>query len=59
VPADEHGWLEATFRLESIEGAVGDVLSLGPEIEVLAPPGLRHELSRRVDAMGKLYDQPV
>ena len=37
VPPDDDGWVEATFRLESIDGAALEVLSLGPEVEVLAP----------------------
>ena len=35
VPPDGAGWLAATFRLESMESAIADVLALGAEIEVL------------------------
>jgi predicted DNA-binding transcriptional regulator YafY len=60
VPADEHGWLEATFRLETIEAAAIDVLSLGPQVEVLEPPELRREVAERVVAIAALYgDFPV
>ncbi len=41
VEPDDEGWVEATFRLESIDAAAIDVLSLGPEIEVLTPTVLR------------------
>ncbi|HEY4226736.1 MAG TPA: HTH domain-containing protein [Candidatus Limnocylindrales bacterium] len=41
TPSDKDGWLTATFRLESIDGSTIDVLSLGPEVEVLAPAELR------------------
>ncbi len=56
VPADEDGWLEASFRLESIEGAVTDLLSLGPQVEVLGPPELRSEVARRLGEAAALYD---
>lgn len=55
VPADERGWLEATFRLHSLEGAVADLLSLGPEVEVLSPPELRAEIQQRLEATSDLY----
>ncbi|MGI9597628.1 MAG: WYL domain-containing protein [Acidimicrobiales bacterium] len=55
VPADELGWLEATFRLESIEGAAVDVLSLGHHIEVLTPPELRREVGDRLRRASLLY----
>ena len=55
VPADDNGWLEATFRLESMEGAVTDVLSLGATVEVLSPPELRAEVAARVAAAAALY----
>ena len=48
LPPHEEGWLTATFRLESIEGAAVDILTLGPEIEVVEPPELRE---RVVDAL--------
>lgn len=55
VPADEAGWLEATFRLESMEGAVTDLLSLGPQVEVLGPPELREEVAVRLGQAARLY----
>lgn len=50
VPPDEQGWLEATFRLASIEAAAIDILSLSPHVEVLAPPRLRDEVVDRLAA---------
>jgi predicted DNA-binding transcriptional regulator YafY len=41
VPPGADGWLEATFRLGSIESSTIEVLSLGPHVEVLEPPELR------------------
>ena len=54
-PPDEQGWLEATFRIDSFEGAVIDVLSLGPHIEVLDPTGLRREVADRIRRAALLY----
>lgn len=56
VPADADGWVEATFRLESLEGAAVDVLSLGPLIEVLDPPELRRSVAERSRRTAELYD---
>jgi predicted DNA-binding transcriptional regulator YafY len=55
VPLDTGGRLEATFRIRSWEGAIVDVLALGPEIEVLEPPALRAEVARRVGAAAARY----
>ncbi len=55
VPADADGWLEATFRLESMEGATVDVLSLGPHVEVLEPPELRRRVVERLRQAAALY----
>src|SRR5215212_10848465 len=49
LPADTDGWLVATFRLGSPEGSILDVLSLGSDIEVLAPPELRDRKSTRLN----------
>lgn len=57
VPADEHGWLEATFRLETIEGAAIELLALGPQVEVLEPLELRREVAARVQALALLYPE--
>lgn len=55
VPADDNGWLEATFRLETIEQATLDVLSLGHHVEVLDPPELRSEVADRLRRASELY----
>ena len=55
VPPDDHGWVEATFRLESIDGAAFEVLSLGPEVEVLAPETLREKVAAMGRATAGLY----
>ena len=55
VPPDDRGWREATFRLESLDGAVADLLSLGPLVEVLGPPELRRAVAERADRTARLY----
>lgn len=55
IPPDTEGWLQATFRLESLEGVAIDVLSLGPHIEVLEPPELRVVVADRARRMAGLY----
>ncbi|MBI3746895.1 MAG: HTH domain-containing protein [Chloroflexi bacterium] len=55
VPADEDGWLQATFRLESLEGVAIDVLALGADIEVLEPPELRELVADRARRTARLY----
>lgn len=56
IPPDERGWVEASFRLWSIEGAASDILSLGPEVEVLAPPVLRERVATQATAIAAHYD---
>ncbi len=55
VPPDAQGWVEATFRLESIDGAAVDLLSLGPEVEVLTPEPLRQRVAALARATAELY----
>ena len=54
-PADAQGWLTATFRLDALEGVTIDVLSLGPQIEVLEPPELRDAVADRARRTAWLY----
>jgi predicted DNA-binding transcriptional regulator YafY len=53
--APDDGWLDATFRLHSIEGAVIDVLSLGPHIRVIEPEELRDQVADRLRSAAALY----
>jgi predicted DNA-binding transcriptional regulator YafY len=55
VPADDRGWLEATFRLGSIDAAAADVASLGPEVEVIEPPVLRDRVVDAARRTARLY----
>jgi predicted DNA-binding transcriptional regulator YafY len=59
VPADDEGWVEATFRLESLDAAVVDVLALSPHVEVLDPPELRTRVADRLHQAAALYRHEV
>ncbi len=50
-PADRPDWLEGSFRFDSYDGAIRELLSLGPDVEVLLPLELRDamaEVGRRI-----------
>jgi predicted DNA-binding transcriptional regulator YafY len=55
-PPDESGWhlVEATF--ETLEDAAQNVLSLGPDIQVITPEELRTEVYERTRATLALYE---
>jgi predicted DNA-binding transcriptional regulator YafY len=52
---DSDGWIEASFRLRTVDGAVLDLLPLGAQVEVVAPDDLRHAVATRAHAMAALY----
>ena len=45
TPVDRGGWVEASFRVASMESAVHELLSLGAEVEVVQPAELRARLA--------------
>ncbi|GIG85440.1 helix-turn-helix transcriptional regulator [Plantactinospora endophytica] len=53
---DEQGWVVTRLPVESPDVAYGQLLSLGPEVEVLEPPGLRARLSSAAHRLGRLYE---
>lgn len=55
VAPDADGWIEATCRIRSTERTVVDLLSLGPDVEVLAPTDLREAVAHRVLRTAQLY----
>ena len=61
APIDGRGWYRASFRLGGLDGAVVDVMSLGPEIEVIAPTELRRRVADRTRRTANLYahDPPI
>lgn len=54
MPADDRGWLQASFRLESVEAATLDVLSIGADIEVIEPEALRVAIRERATRIARL-----
>ena len=44
-PHAEEGWLQASFRLTTIDAALIDILSLSPHIRVLEPTELRNRVA--------------
>ena len=58
IPPGDDGWLHATFRLDSIEAATIDVMSLGPQIEVIAPDELRANVQDVARRTSRLYRPP-
>ena len=55
VPPDDQGRVEATFRIDTFDTAVIDVLALSPHVEVLAPAVLRREVADRIEQARLLY----
>jgi predicted DNA-binding transcriptional regulator YafY len=55
VGPEADGRQPVTFRIDSIEAAVIDVLSLGPSVEVVAPAALRESVIDAVRRMAALY----
>ncbi|MEW9532319.1 helix-turn-helix transcriptional regulator [Microbispora sp. NPDC049125] len=49
--SDGDGWVVTRLPVESLEVAFGQMLRLGPEVEVLGPPSLR---ARMAEAAGRL-----
>lgn len=54
-PPDADGWVEVVLPIESIEHAVVDLLKLGADAEVVAPPELRQRMAETVDALASIY----
>ncbi|MFJ3161102.1 helix-turn-helix transcriptional regulator [Streptomyces kanasensis] len=56
VPVGEDGWVEAVVPTEGVEHACGELLRLGADIEVVAPPELRRAMAATVRALARAYD---
>ncbi|MEU6083264.1 WYL domain-containing protein [Streptomyces sp. NPDC047108] len=54
-PADPDGWVRVEIPVESQTVAVGDLLRLGREAEVLHPPELREAVARTVHELAARY----
>lgn len=53
--ANRAGWHELEIPIESVEVAVGELLRLAPDVQVLGPPALRAAVRRAVDVLQGLY----
>ncbi|RSS76648.1 YafY family protein [Streptomyces sp. WAC06614] len=56
---DRDGWVEVSLAVETEAVAVGDLLRLGVEAEVLGPPSLRAAVGRAVAVLAGRYAQPA
>ncbi|QES40338.1 transcriptional regulator [Streptomyces venezuelae] len=52
---DADGWTEVDLEVEELPVAVGDILRLGLEAEVLGPPELRAEVAGTVTGLAQRY----
>ncbi|MFJ6434780.1 helix-turn-helix transcriptional regulator [Streptomyces sp. NPDC091416] len=52
------GWVTVTVPVESLDVAFGQLLALGPELEVLEPAALRDRFSAAAEALHGLYVRP-
>ena len=51
--------LEASLRIESLDSALPDLLALGAEVEVLAPPTLRRLVAETAQQVASLHAGPT
>lgn len=58
VDVDDDGRVEASFRLGPLEATAADVLSLGPEIEVIEPAVLRETVAELARRTASRYESP-
>ncbi|MGY3683250.1 helix-turn-helix transcriptional regulator [Streptomyces sp. TE33382] len=54
-PPDADGWRTVTLPVESLDVAYGQLLTLGPELEVLDPPGFRVRFTEAAERLRELY----
>jgi predicted DNA-binding transcriptional regulator YafY len=54
--ADRDGWVRTRIPIETSEHAVGELLRLGADVEVLAPLELRRRMATVAAAMVRLYE---
>lgn len=52
------GWVTVTLPVESLDVAFGQLLALGPELEVLEPATLRGRFAAAAEALHSLYVRP-
>jgi len=52
---DDDGWLRVELPVEPEGPALGQLLRFGPELQVLEPAELRHQVAAAVNRMGAMY----
>lgn len=55
TPVGEDGWVEAVIPTESTDHACGELLRLGIDVEVVAPPELRQAMAETVGVLARAY----
>jgi hypothetical protein len=55
TPTDGDGWVHASFRIDSMDAAVIELLALSPHVEALSPPRLREQVHSRLQLAAQLY----
>ncbi|WP_329616744.1 YafY family transcriptional regulator [Streptomyces brevispora] len=58
-PPGAGGWVTVTLPVESLDVAYGQLLSLGPELEVLEPAALRTRFAAAAERLHALYRRPL
>jgi predicted DNA-binding transcriptional regulator YafY len=56
VGPDEDGWVTASISLEDLWHAEANLLQLGPDAEVVAPPELRERVAAAARAVASTYE---
>jgi predicted DNA-binding transcriptional regulator YafY len=54
----DDGWVEAVIPTESIDHARGELLRLGTDVVVVAPPELRRAMATTVEILARAYEHP-
>jgi predicted DNA-binding transcriptional regulator YafY len=55
IDPDAEGWAELDVPIEEIDWATREMIRLGPEVEVLAPPELRERIVANAVRFARLY----
>lgn len=53
APADRPDWIEGTFRFDSYDTALRELLALGPDIEILLPVELRAAMASLAERLAR------
>ncbi|MEQ8718108.1 MAG: HTH domain-containing protein [Acidimicrobiales bacterium] len=56
-PADRPDWVEGSFRFDSYDSAVRELMAFGPEVEVLLPSELRATMAQVGRRIARLHRQ--